>query len=305
MGKLDALLKDSGNNIAESMGAGRGKTQTVVATSSAPARWQGVAKAKNAIEVPLAKIERDPNQPREQFDEEALERLATSLKRRGVLQPVVVRWNEERKAYRLVAGERRWRAAQRADLPTLPCIVMDGEISPSELLSIQIVENALREDLKPIEQAKGYRALMEANDWTVRQVADELSIDHSSVVRALALLKLPEPVQERVEQGTLPPSTAYEISKAAPAEQAELASRVVAERLTTKDVVKAVRSSPSTSKGRGAAKKKITERVIRTNTGPRIMIEFKKGLTPELVRAALAEALSLVDGEVAGRSDAA
>src|SRR5262245_53546305 len=123
MGKLDNLLKSGGANIAESMGAGLERAEKAVSTSNTPARWQGVAKSKNAIEVPLEKIVPDPAQPREEFDPVALERLAESLQARGQLQPIRVRWDDVRGKYVLICGERRWRAATIAGIATMSCVV--------------------------------------------------------------------------------------------------------------------------------------------------------------------------------------
>ena len=207
MGKLDELMKASRGIASESMG--RPQAAAAMHRASAPAaapmpdRLQGIARSKNAAEIPLDKIDRDPDQPREEFDPEALARLAESLRARGQLQPIRVRWDEARSLYVIVCGERRWRAARMAGLPTMSCVIMDGPISPAELLSLQLVENLVREDLKPIEQAKAFRAVMDLNGWSTHDVARELAVDQSSVVRALALLDLPAAVQEQVEQGTL------------------------------------------------------------------------------------------------------
>jgi ParB family chromosome partitioning protein len=171
-----------------------------------------------------------------------------------------------------------------AGLPTMSCIIMEGAIEPSELLALQLIENCVREDLKPIEQARAYRALMDWNGWTVSQVARELAIDHSNVSRALALLDLPTVVQEQVEQGTLAPATAYEISKVEdPAAQAELAGRVLAEGLSRREAVAEVRRAaggPTTkAKGKGAARgRKETSRVFRTPpAGTKVTVENKRG----------------------------
>jgi ParB family transcriptional regulator, chromosome partitioning protein len=304
MGKLDDLRRLAGGNVDDSMGVGRPprRDEAPSATSSAPPRWQGVAKSRNAAEVPVDRIGPDPDQPREEFDEESLRRLADSLRQRGQLQPIRVRWDEGRGQYVIVCGERRWRAAQLAGLATLSCVVMDGPADAGELLALQLVENCVREDLKPIEQARAFRALMASHGWTVSRVARELAIDHSNVSRALALLELPAAVQEQVEQGALPPATAYEVSKLAdPAAQAEVAGRVVAEGLSRAEAIEAVRAASGRSpggraktgaKGRGAAKTpKATSRVFRTAAGPRITVEYRRGLDDDLIRAALAEAL--------------
>ena len=142
----------------------------------------------------------------------------------------------------IVCGERRYRAAKLAGLPSMACVIVEGPIEPSDLLAIQLVENALREDLKPVEQAKAYRQLMDKNGWSTRQISRELSIAQPQVVRALSLLNLPIDVQDAVEQGALAPATAYEIGKLDDAsEQQFMAKRVVAEKLTRQEAVEAVR----------------------------------------------------------------
>jgi len=309
MGKLDELLKAGGANIAESMGAGRprmgsseGRGDAVVAdrTSSVPSRWQGVSKSKNAVEIPIAKIVPDPDQPREEFEPGALERLAESLRTRGQLQPIRVRWDEAADRYVVVCGERRWRAAGIAGLATLTCVVSEGEIEEGELRALQLIENCLREDLRPIEQAKAFKALMDRHGWSGNQAAKELGVAQPTVVRALALLDLPEPVQDRVEQGALPPGTAYEIGKIRDAGvQSELAERVVAEKLSRAETVEAVREAarraPSTvAKGRKAGKVP-TARTLRA-AGCKITVECRKGVDDATLAAALREALDQVAG---------
>ena len=100
------------------------------AAPAGPDRLQGVARSKNAAEIPVDRIGPDPDQPREEFDAEALGRLAESLKTRGQLQPIRVRWDEEQGAYVIVCGERRWRAAELAGLPTMSCVIVDGPGRP-------------------------------------------------------------------------------------------------------------------------------------------------------------------------------
>ena len=234
MGRLDKLARESGENADESLGTTRQRVDpaAVAVQGPADARQQGVKRAKNAVLIEVGRIVRDPSQPREEFDEESLERLAKSMKTRGQLQPVRVRWDEEQGAYVMIAGERRWRAAQRAGLPTVTAMIQEGELTRGQLLAIQLVENCLRDDLRPIEQAHAFRDLMDENGWTTRQLAEELSIAQPTISQAVALLKLPEPLQEQVEQGVLAPATAYEVSKIDdPVEQVAVAEQVVAGRL--------------------------------------------------------------------------
>lgn len=308
MGKLDDLRRAAGANVVES--ASRRELPATAATlpSLASARLAGTSRSKQALEIEVSRIAPDPAQPREEFDQAALERLAESLRTRGQLQPVRVRWAEEQGVYVLVCGERRWRAARMAGLATLTCIVAEGVPNAGELLALQLIENCVREDLAPIEQAKAYRTLMDRMEWSGNRLAQELGINQTSVVHALALLELPATVQERVESGELAPSTAYQISKVPdPETQAELAERVVNEGLTRSETVKAVqRAKP---KGRGAKGKvvprKVTERLFRT-AAARVTIENRKGLDASTIVAALAEALDAARSELdqAGRDAA-
>jgi len=299
MSKLDEMRRMTAGNVDDSMGVGRAvHGAQPMAGPSAPARWQGVAKSKNAAEIPVSKIGPDPDQPREEFDAEALQRLADSLKARGQIQPISVRWSEEGERYVIVCGERRWRAATLAGLTTMSCVVVDRPVPPGELLALQLVENLLREDLKPIEQARAYRSLMDGNGWSVSQVARELAVDHSNVSRALALLTLPEDVQGQVEQGVLSPATAYEVSKVEdPDAQAEVAHRVVAEGLSRAETVEAVRKASRISKGRGASKGKPklpTERTLKVDGGFRVIVSGRKGFDDAAWFGVLKDALEQV-----------
>jgi ParB family transcriptional regulator, chromosome partitioning protein len=250
MSKREELLRSGGSNILSSMGAGQSQELPAgldpAAALQRPAHLEGLTREKAAARIAVDRIVRDPDQPREEFDEEALQRLADSLRTRGQLQPIRVRWDEGRGVYVILVGERRWRAAQRAGLAELSCIVVEGELPADERLMIQLVENALREDLRPVEQARAYKALMEARGWSGNQLAKELHIAQSSVVRALALLELPAPVQAQVEQGALAATVAAELTKLPePAMQAEVAQAIVDQGLTRSEVaevVKAVRA---------------------------------------------------------------
>ena len=311
MGKLDELMRTSRGIAAESMGARRSQTHSTMHSASAPVaaaapdHLQGITRSRNAAEIPLDKLDRDPDQPREEFDEESLARLAASMQAKGQLQPIRVRWDEGRGVYLIVCGERRWRAAKIAGMATMTCVIMDGPIASPDLLALQLVENMLREDLRPIEQARAFRILIDRNGWSTRQLAAELAITQSDVVRALALLELPPPVQEQVEQGELSPSTAYEISKAPDVEsQVEVAARVVADGLTRSEAIEAVRqaagrrSSQKTRKGKGAKARKVTERTFRTSDGYRITVENRRGIELASLAAALRETFDRVEAEI-------
>jgi ParB family chromosome partitioning protein len=279
MSKLEKLLQSTGANIDASMGAGRVARPLHGATASVGGagadRLQGVTRSKDAAEIPVSRIIPDAAQPRTEFDEGGLVRLAESLKTRGQLQPIRVRWSEEQGAYVVVMGERRWRAATMAGLPTLTCVIMESPASAGELLALQLIENCLREDLTPIEQARAYKSLIELNGWSARQLAGELAVNPATVTRALALLELPADVQEAVEQGTIAPHTAYEVSKLESSElQAEVAQAVVEQGLTRSevaDVVAAVRAK------RPAPTPRPDPVTVDLGDGCSVTIKWKKG----------------------------
>jgi ParB family chromosome partitioning protein len=240
MSKRDNIRSGAGGNIRASLGVGRTFSTRPADAPEAPdeARRQGVTRSKDTAEIRLERIVPDPDQPREEFDEDALARLAESLKTRGQLQPIRVRWDEGQGAYVIICGERRWRAARMAGLPSLTCVVHEGAV---DVLAVQLIENALREDLKPVEQARAFKALMERSGWDKQTLAAELNVAPGTVTRTLALLELPTPVQEKVEQGALPASTAYEISRLdSPEAQAQMAELAVSEGLTKTEVHAAV-----------------------------------------------------------------
>lgn len=249
--KLEELRRSAGGNVRESMGVDRSTADQATVAAGPPVRWQGLTKPRDAHVIPLDRIAADPDQPRKVFDEEALRRLAESLKARGQLQPVRVRWDEELGKYVLLMGERRWRAATLAGLPALTCIVHDAPLTTDERLMVQLVENAVREDLTPIEQGRAYKALMEARGWSQRQLAEELHVGQASISRALAQLELTPEVQAMVEAGTLAASAAVKIAELSEAEQVAAARSAVDHGLSRDEIgrvvqaIKAKRPAPA------------------------------------------------------------
>jgi ParB family chromosome partitioning protein len=310
--KREDLMKGLGN-VRESMGDFDGAVRGAPAAGprATPAHLVGVIRSKDVSKIAVDRIDRDPAQPREEFDQESLERLAQSLQNRGQLQPIRVRWDAAQERYVIICGERRWRAAKMAGLDTLSCVIVEGDLTQQERLAVQLVENALREDLKPIEQGRAYKTLMEAQGWTVRELASELSIHHGQVVRAMSLLDLPQTIRDRVEQGSLAPATAYEISKVEDeAVQEQLARRVVEQGLSRDETIEEIRAAARTQskpgKGRGArAKKKpVTVRTFRA-AGCKVTIENRKGVDPHVAVAALRETLAQLEYELQSESSEA
>jgi len=150
-------------------------------------------------ELPVDAIQPNPHQPRKSFSSEALDELAASIRASGVIQPVVVR--RVGQGYQLVVGERRWRAARQAGLERIPAVVRDT--TDAESLEIALVENLLREDLNPIEEAEAYQKLLTEFGWTQEDLAGRVGRDRSSIANALRLLRLPETIQLDLREGRL------------------------------------------------------------------------------------------------------
>ena len=152
--------------------------------------------------APIESVRPNPDQPRRVFDKEDLENLAASIKEKGIIQPLIVRKsNDQAGVFEIVAGERRWRAAQLAQLHEVPIVVR--EFTDVEVLEIAIIENIQRKDLNPVEEAQGYRQLMEKFGHTQEHVGQALGKSRSYIANLLRLLNLPNDVQNMISNGTL------------------------------------------------------------------------------------------------------
>lgn len=151
------------------------------------------------IEIPVDRIEVNPNQPRKTFDSKALSELVVSIKSSGVIQPVIVR--RQGAGFQLIAGERRWRAASQAGLERIPAIVR--EVTDAESLELALIENLLREDLNPMEEAEAYQKLLTQFGWTQEELAQRVGRDRSTVANCLRLLRLPLPIQDDLRAARL------------------------------------------------------------------------------------------------------
>ena len=150
--------------------------------------------------LPLAKLEPNPLQPRKLFDEEELQVLADSISQHGIIQPITVRPGEHG-FYQIIAGERRWRAARLAGLRTVPVVVM--EVDDRTTMELALIENLQRQDLNPMEEALGYKQLMEEHGLTQNDVAQKVSKSRSAVANALRLISLPPEIAQMVADGSL------------------------------------------------------------------------------------------------------
>ena len=156
--------------------------------------------AEGAVRIKISEIEPNREQPRKEFDSEALSELADSISQHGVLQPLLLR-PLLTGGYRIVAGERRWRAARMAGLNEVPAVVR--EMTDAEEMLFALIENLQREDLTPLEEARGYRTLIEAQDFTQEEVSQAVGKSRPAVTNALRLLNLPEDIQGMLERGEI------------------------------------------------------------------------------------------------------
>ena len=186
--------------------------------------------------LPVAAIRPGKYQPRTRMDEKALAELAASIRAQGLMQPLLVRplmHSEERDRYELIAGERRWRAAQLAGLSEVPVLVR--EVPDSAALAMSLIENIQREDLNPIEEAAGLQRLVDQFRMTHEQAADAVGRSRSATTNLLRLLKLAKPVQAMLLQGTLEMGHARALLSLDGARQIEAANRIAARGLSARD----------------------------------------------------------------------
>lgn len=195
---------------------------------------------KSAVKLKINEIEPNREQPRKSFDEEALEELANSISTHGVLQPLLVRPLPDG-GYRLVAGERRWRASRMAGLTEVPVVIR--EMSDSEEMELALVENLQREDLNPIEEAQGLALLMETYGLTQEQAAKRVGKSRPAVANSMRLLSLPQEVLALVERGELSAGHARTILALENKEQmTALASEIIKKRLSVRETERAVKA---------------------------------------------------------------
>lgn len=207
---------------------------------------------RDALTVPIHQIRANPDQPRRVFQQEALQELAESIREKGVIQPLVLRADPtEPDMFQIVAGERRWRASQLAQLHDVPAIIR--EFDDQEVLEIAIIENIQRADLNAMEEAAGYRQLMDRFGHTQEKLAEALGKSRSHIANTLRLLGLPEGVQSMVSEGKLSAGHARAILTAD--DPMSLARDVVAKGLSVRDTEKRSKAAtPSGQKPRPEAK---------------------------------------------------
>ncbi len=231
----------------ERRGLGRGLSALMADVGPAVAAPAAVPKAEQV--VPIEKIAPNPDQPRRSFAEDALEDLANSIREKGIIQPLILRTDPRNPSgFQIVAGERRWRAAQRAQLHEVPAIVR--ELDDTEVLEIAIIENIQRADLNAVEEATAYRQLMDRFGHTQEKLAEALGKSRSHIANTLRLLNLAPEILAHLREGRLSAGHARALLTAV--DPMGLARRIVEDGLSVREAEKLAKA-PATSPGKTAA----------------------------------------------------
>lgn len=260
---------------AKKGGLGRGLESLFADTGSGAVEAQ-----QDSTTLPLREIEPDKDQPRKMFNDESLAELSKSITEHGVLQPIVVR-PVPSGGYRIIAGERRWRAARQAGLQEIPVLIKD--VSDAEAMEIALIENLQREDLDPVEEALGYKQLMERCYLTQEQAAEKLSKSRSAVANSLRMLSLPDEVLELLKKGKLSAGHAKAILSIANVQkQTEAATIIVENELNVRqaeELCKKMQKEPKEKKKSlprpsFAAEVEIS---LRETLGTEVKVDYKEG----------------------------
>jgi len=215
-----------------------------------------IPSAPGVTEVEVDSIVPNPRQPRQAFDPQALQELASSIREQGLVQPLVV--TEVEAGYQLLIGERRWRAAKLAGLDVVPVVVRD--VSPQQMLELALVENLQREDLNPLETATAYQQLVEEFGMTQQQVADKVGKNRVTVTNTLRLLKLPAQVKDALLQGEITEGHARSILRLeSERAQLEMLKQVVKGGLSVRQTEEMVRRMAETPKAKHVRDRKSPE----------------------------------------------
>ena len=243
-----------------------------------PAKTTKTTKIKNntpTSEISVSSIKANQYQPRTSFDEKKLKELSESIKKHGVIQPILLR--QEGKGYELIAGERRLRASKLAGLKKIPAVV--AKISNLQSLEIAILENVQREDLNPLEVSKGYQRLKEEFGYTQEQVAKSVGKPRSSIANSLRLLSLPEKAQMELEKGAISEGHAKVLLGVDPAKIENMLERILKEELS----VRALESSLDNTNHNQTKKKEKSrdelnlESALSSKLGSKVTIDDTKG----------------------------
>ena len=253
----------------ERKGLGRGLSALMADIDSGPASETPTTPRASDSVLPIEKISANPDQPRRDFKQDDLDDLATSIAGRGIIQPIIVRPAPDRDGfYQIVAGERRWRAAQQAKLHEVPVLIRD--FNDEQLLEVAIIENVQRADLNAVEEAQSYRALMDRFGHTQEQVSSALGKSRSYIANILRLLNLPTEVQQYVRQGDL--SVGHARTLIGNENASALAKAMIKGNLSVREAEKLVKQglNAKSSSKRSPISKDADTRAVETDLGAAI-----------------------------------
>jgi ParB family transcriptional regulator, chromosome partitioning protein len=250
---------------------GRGLAALIGDDTSEEAVVQDVRSLRH---MPIELMRASPNNPRKHFADADLDDLARSIRDKGLLQPIVVRPLQQGE-YEIVAGERRWRAAQRAGIHDVPVLIR--ELSDGEALEIALIENIQRSDLNPLEEARAYGLLLEQFNYTQQQLADSIGKSRSHIANTLRLLTLPDSVRDQIEQGSL--TAGHARALVATESPAALADKIIELGLSVREAEGLARNATPLRKPKAKSEKdadtKALERAVSEAIGLRVEIGHK------------------------------
>lgn len=223
---------------SKARGLGRGLSALMADVPAETATSETSARGADQL-LPIEKIKPNPEQPRQAFTQEALDELTASIREKGIIQPLIVRKKGDQ--YEIVAGERRWRAAQQAQLHEVPAIIRD--FTDTEVLEVAIIENIQRADLNPVEEASGYRLLMDRFGHTQEKLAEAMGKSRSHIANLMRLLALPDEVKMMLRDGTLSAGHARALITAP--DPVALARQVVKKGLSVRQTEKLSKQKPA------------------------------------------------------------
>jgi ParB family transcriptional regulator, chromosome partitioning protein len=271
------------NNRNRGLGRGLSALMGEMQPAAGAAPTQGPTRTRGEILMPIEMISPNPEQPRRHFAAENLADLAASIREKGVLQPLIVREKPAGSGqYEIVAGERRWRAAQMAQRHDVPVLIR--EFTDTEALEVAIIENIQRADLSPVEEAQGYRALMDRFGHTQEKLAEALGKSRSHIANLLRLLTLPEPVLEHMRDGRLSAGHARALIGHPDAES--VAAQVIEKGLSVREVEGLARggaepkaqAKPRPSRGsEKSADTRALEDELSANLGMKVALDHREG----------------------------
>lgn len=264
-------------NKARGLGRGLSALMSDVAQDSAT----GAAPKRPDLVVPVEQVHPNPDQPRRTFPEDALQELATSIAEKGIIQPIIVRSAPtDPDTYEIVAGERRWRAAQMAKLHEIPVVIRSYD--DTEVLEIAIIENIQRSDLNPVDEAAGYRQLMDRFGHTQEKLATVLGKSRSHIANVMRLLSLPDEIQGYLASGAL--SAGHARALIGHDRALELAREVIQNKLSVRETESRAKKGPAIKKRATAAAQTAKdadtvqiENELTANLGMKVTIDHKAG----------------------------